>query len=196
MLSKIKNRLILSVRGLTLVEIMIVCAIVVVMVGILTFAIIQIRSVFESADVEASLQADGRIAVNNIISDLRRTALAQKSIVADTPVVGTDAIVFHLPLDADSDGLADIVGDVLQWDPTDITIRLDSATSQLKKTISGNSYFAVLANNVKSIRFYDHNLDSNLSLSELRVVLELQKANKEGRVFNYTSTSIMDMRNN
>jgi hypothetical protein len=175
---------------------MIVCAIVVVMVGILTFAIIQIRSVFESADVEASLQADGRIAVNNIIADLRRTSGSQKNIVADTPVVGTDAIVFHLPLDADADGLADIVGDVLQWDPTDITIRLDTATSQLRKTISGNSYFAVLANNVKSIRCYDHALDSNLSLSELRVVLDLQKANKEGRVFNYTSTSIINMRNN
>lgn len=196
MFKQIKNNPVFSLSGLTLVEILVVCAIVAVMVGILTFAIIQIHSVFQSADVQAGLQSDGRVAINNIIADLRRTSYTQKSILADTPVVGTDAIVFHLPLDADSDGLADIVGDVLQWDPTDVTISLDTATSQLKKTISGNSYFAVLANNVKSISFYDHALDSNLGLSELRVVLELQKANKEGRVFNYTSASIIDMRNN
>lgn len=195
MIKQAKEKILYSVQGLTLVEIMIVSVIVVIMVGILTFAMIQIHSVFQSADVQVSLQADGRIAINNIIDDLRRTSNSRKTITVNSPVAGTDTIVFHLPADADSDGLPDLTSDTLQWDNTDITITLNTATSQIRKTISGNSNFAVMANNVKSIRFYDHALDSTLGLNELRVVLELQKANPQGRVFNYTSTSIINMRN-
>lgn len=172
---------------------MIVTVILVVMVGILSVAIIQVRSVFESSDLQANLQAYSRTAISNLAADLRRTNNSQISITQNSPGPGTDSITIHLPADSDANGMPDLVSDVLQWDSTDIIFSVDTGSHQLIKTI--NSASSVLANNVKSIRFFDHAIDNNLNLNELRAVLELEKANKEGRVYNLISTSLINMRN-
>ncbi len=179
--------------GFTLVEILLVGAITVVLVGILTATLLQLRSVFQSGDILISLQADGRQAIGSLTSDLRRTAFNQMMITQNSPSPGTDIIVFRIPADSDGDDLPDLISDVLQWDPTDITISLDTTNSRLIKTFG--SATSVLANNVKRINFLDHALAPALNIDELKIVLELQKANKEGRVYNYTSTAIIDMRN-
>lgn len=180
-------------NGFTLIEILLVSAITIVLVGILAATLFQLRSAFQTGDILISLQADARQAISSLAVDLKRTAFNQMMITQNSPSAGTDIIVFRLPSDNNGDGLPDLISDVLQWDPTDITISLDSANSQLIKTFG--SATNVLANNVKRINFLDHSLMPTLNIDELKVVLELQKANKEGRVYNYTSTAIIDMRN-
>lgn len=180
-------------NGFTLIEILLVSAITIVLVGILAATLFQLRSAFQTGDILISLQADARQAISSLAVDLKRTAFNQMMITQNSPSAGTDIIVFRLPSDNNGDGLPDLISDVLQWDPTDITISLDPANSQLIKTFG--SATNVLANNVKRINFLDHSLMPTLNIDELKVVLELQKANKEGRVYNYTSTAIIDMRN-
>ncbi|MBU2540351.1 MAG: prepilin-type N-terminal cleavage/methylation domain-containing protein [Candidatus Omnitrophica bacterium] len=179
--------------GVTLIEILVVTVIIVILVGILSFSLIQARSVFQSGDILVSLQSDARLGINHMLTDLRRTAYTQMTILQNTPSAGIDSITYHLPLDGDSDGLPDIVADALVWDTTDITISLDTATSSLIKTVNSNE--TVLANNVKDINFFDHNLDATLYLDELKVIMELEKTSSEGRTHNFISTSIINMRN-
>ncbi|MEW6008655.1 MAG: hypothetical protein AB1629_03370 [Candidatus Omnitrophota bacterium] len=180
-------------NGFTLIEILLVGAITIVLLGILAATLLQLRSTFQSGDILICLQSDARQAIASLSSDLKKTAFSQMLITQNSPSAGTDMIVFRLPADSDGDGLPDLVADVLQWDPTDITISLELANSQLIKTYG--STISVLANNVKRINFLDHALEPSLNIDELKVVLELEKTNKEGRVYNYTSTAIIDMRN-
>jgi Tfp pilus assembly protein PilV len=190
--SSLINRIKFS-YGFTLLEVFIVSAIAITLVSILAASLVQFRSIFQTGDVSVALQQESRLATYNIAANLRQTADSQKTITANSPVSGTDSILYHVPLDADLDGLPDISPDVLQWDPTDITIALDPTTAQIIKNT--NSVSTILGRNVKRVNFFDHARDASLNLGELKIVLELEKSGQDGRLYSYLSTSILDMRN-
>lgn len=182
-----------NIAGFSLLEVLIVAAIGAILVGILAASLIQFRSIFQTGDVSVGLQQEMRLAMQYMTSELRRTSLAQMAITQNSPDVGTDSILYHLPIDSDADGLPDLVSDVLQWDSVDITISVDSATSSLIKSMGGSN--AILGHNVTSVRFINHALDAALNLNELKIILTLQKTGKDGRLFTLASAAIIDMRN-
>jgi prepilin-type N-terminal cleavage/methylation domain-containing protein len=182
-----------SIRAMTLIEILIVAAILAVLVGILSVALLQARSVFLVADVLASLQADSRLAMNNVVAELRSTARTQIAIIQNSPAAGTDTIVYHLPADVNADEIPDIASDILQWDAAAVTIAINPANRQLLKTVGGNT--TILANNIKRINFLSHALDASLALDELKITIESEKTSREGRTYNFVSTSVINMRN-
>jgi len=182
-------------RGITLVEILVSTVICALLFGILAAAAIESSSVFQTADVLAILQADARLALIKMVSDLRETSLSQIAIAKDTPIVNTDTIQYYLPLDANLDGVPDDLTRSSSnfWDLNIITISFDPSTKSLIKNKGTN--IDVLANYIKGIYFFDYTLDNTLSMNELKIILELEKATSQGHVYNTNYTAVVSMRN-
>ena len=181
-------------RAFSLMEVLIAAVIMLAFMTILAIAIVQTRSVFEATDIIIGLQENARLAITKMSNDLRRTSLVQVSITQNIPSSGTDRIVYFLPQDADGDDVPDYNINGTQWDINSIAISLDPlGTGKLFKSAGGT--VSILAHNVKSVRFRDHSTDSSLYLDELQIVLEMEQTSYEGRVYNFTSTSVVNMRN-
>jgi len=181
-------------KAFTLMEVLVVTIIMGVFITILSTALVQTRSVFETTDILVKLQENTRLAIVKLSNDLIRTSSTQISITQNSPSLGTDRIVYFLPQDADSNGIPDYTINGTQWDISSITVSLDSSgTGRLLKNQGADT--TILAQNVKSVRFIDHNIDSSLYLDELHMVLEMENTSYEGRVYNLTSTSVVNMRN-
>ena len=181
-------------RGFTLMELLVVAIILTVFIAVLSVAVLQARSVFETTDILVKLQENVRLAVRKMSADLRRTAPGQISITQNIPVAGTDRIVYFLPMDAGGDGNPDYTINGTTWSASATTISLDAGgTGRLLKTVGGDTL--ILAQNVKSVRFIDSSINSSLYLDEVQIVMELEDTSFEGRVHNIVSTSVINMRN-
>ena len=181
-------------RSLTLMEVLVVTIIMAVFVAILGVALVQTRSVFETTDILVRLQENARLAISKPSNDLMRTSISQVTITQDVPSAGTDRIVYFLPQDADSNGVPDYTTNGATWEVGSVSVSLDpSGTGYLLKSEGGNT--TVVAQNVKSVRFKDYLIDSGLYMDELQIVLEMEKTSYDGRVYNSTSTSVINMRN-
>ena len=182
-------------RGFTLLEVLIATIICALLFGILSAAILESRSIFQTSDILATLQAGTRLAILRMTSDLRRTSISQINIIQNSPIVNTDTITYSLPLDVDLDGIPDDLTRSTPnfWDSNIVTISFDPTTNSLLKSAGGN--IVVLASNVKRINFLDYTLDTSLSMDELKIILDLEKATYKGRIYNKNSTSIVSTRN-
>ena len=190
-------------KSFTLVEVFIVMGISVILVAIVLTAMMQMQAIFTATDISSNLQTNGRLAMRRLAADFRRVDASdtvtplwyQIAITQDSPVSGSDSITYYLPQDTtplDGTPDTDANGDLI-WSSTNISVSLDTNTSQLIRNTGGTEI--VLANNVESVNFIDHTIDSTLPLDNLRVSLALKKTDAKGRDVNVDLTSIVDMRN-
>jgi len=180
-------------KGLTIVEVAISSIILSVIAGLLITAYMQGISIFQTADINSTLQGNARTAFNMLSLDLRKTSRNQIQIIQNNPFSGTDTIIYHLP--RESAGMPVLTGDnTIDWNTSTITIGLDQIEpKRLVKDIDGVK--APITHNVKSIRFIDHTIDSALQLDELKVILNMEETGTAGKVYNLTYTCIINMRN-
>ena len=180
-------------KGFTLAEVLMVAIITAILMGVMLAAVVQSHSIIETTNTLTLLRQEKRLAVSKLSNELRGTSLSEITITQNSPASGTDTITYHLPADADHDGVPDLSSSVnIVWG-TDITIELDPSSHELKRTKDGN--VTVLARYVKSVRFLDHSLQPSLYLDELKVTLEMEKTSYQGRVYDISSTFIVYMRN-
>ncbi len=186
-------------KGFTLVEIMIVVALAVILVGVLITAMIETRDIFNVTTTSATVEENTRTAIARLTQELMTTDKDKISIARDvctngSACPGTDTITYVLPKYSSGTPVLTSDGEV-DWD-TDNPVKVglnSSDAAQLIRIQGGES--VVLANNVKKINFVDHNLDSSLYLDELKVTIEVEKTTPRGRVYTVTSTGVVNMRN-
>jgi len=179
-------------KGLTLVEIMVVSAILLVIVAMLSNALIQTREIFATTDISATLQGDSRLAISRIAADLRRTSRNELTILKDTPFAASDTLQYHLPQAIN--GTPTTAGNSLLWDAGDYAITVNPVNNRLIRTDpDGNT--TILAQNIAAIQADDFNTDNTLALNEISIVVRLQKEGLRNIVHNFNATSTINMRN-
>jgi hypothetical protein len=182
-------------KGFSLVEVLIVSFFLVLLVVAVVTSGVEMRSVFQATGTSVALQQEARLAMNSIVSDLRGTSGSRITIAKDTPVSGSDRLRYELPLDMNSDGVPDLVGGSVMWDPRYYTIEVQDNSGNLQ-LVKYKQYETpeVIAGNIKSISFEDYNDDSSLYLAEVRIILELEKTEADGRTNSMVLTSTVNMR--
>jgi hypothetical protein len=153
---------------------------------------------WESGRLQADLQAQARVALNNMVSELRnatRTSTQNPSpnlIIPSAP--NNKNITFNLPVDKDNNGLITDANGIIEWDTNNaIQYQYIPGQEQLRRLEKGNQ--AILANNVSDIQFIDHGIDSSLSLNELKIILNLNKTTPKQRNISVTLSTILNLRN-
>jgi type II secretory pathway pseudopilin PulG len=190
-------------KGLTIIEVMIATGISVLLLAAVMMSSMQMQAMFYTTDVTSNLQTQGRLALNRLAADLRRTDAQdiitpqahQISITQNSPVGGTDTITYQLPQDTSPiDGEPDIDanGNII-WSGTDIMVRVDTSERRVVRSEAGVA--TSLASNVEKINFIDHSIDGSILLDNLKITLELSKVTPAGRTVTVESTMIVDLRN-
>ena len=185
-----------SRRGFSMVEMMVSLFIFIILTGIILGAAVNIRTIFIASDITAELHAQARQSMNRIAEDLRMTSFPQVAITQNDPLSGSDSLRYHLPLDSNGDGQPDLdaSGQVL-WDPLDCVFRQDAADPGIVNKEFPDGTRKVLANSVKSVRFFSRSENPGLYVDELQVVLCLEKQDYSGRAYSVNLTSEINMRN-
>ncbi len=182
---------------------MIVAGVSLILLGIVSIALVQMKAIFYATDTTADLQASARHALKRLGYDLRRADARdplnpqghQVQIFQNSPEAGTDSITYHLPRDTSpQDGEPDVdANGNLIWDATAISVSVDTDTRQLMRNEAGA--VTILANNVERLNCLDHTIDAGLSLDTVKLVLELNKITAAGRAVSIESTVLLDLRN-
>jgi hypothetical protein len=182
-------------KGFSLVEVLIVSFFLVLLVVAVVTSGVEMRSVFQATGTSVTLQQEARIALNYIISDLRGSSMSVISITADSPESGYDKITYQLPQDVNDDGVPDLISGNIMWDPQYYTIEVqaDGDDYDLVKYKLWESP-EVISENIKSITFEDSTDDTSLYPTEVRVTLELEKIDGDGRVNNIVLKSTVNTR--
>lgn len=169
---------------------MIVVAVIAILTGILTTAAVQANIIFQIADITADLQNRTRIAIENMLFDLRMvtndTGSPNRIVIFqnDPPGSGSDSIQYCLP---------DPPNPVAITWSNPISIRLDNNTRQLIRNDGIRQ--KVLANSVQRVNFIDDSIDVTLYADELNVILTLDRSDHKGRAYTVTTFATVNMRN-
>ncbi|MGB2601214.1 MAG: hypothetical protein WBD00_03625 [Candidatus Omnitrophota bacterium] len=182
-------------KGFSLVEVLIVSFFLVLLVVAVVTSGVEMRSVFQATGTSATLQQEARIALNVIISDLRGSSMSVINITEDSPASGFDKITYKIPLDVNDDGVPDLVAGNVTWDSQYYTVEAQSDGSDydLVKYKLWESP-EVISENIKSITFEDSTDDTSLYPTEVRITLELEKIDGDGRVNSIVLKSTVNTR--
>jgi prepilin-type N-terminal cleavage/methylation domain-containing protein len=184
--------------GFTLVEILVVSAIFIAMLGVMYGIYISGLEVFETGSYQADLQAQARIAITYMVSELRnatRTSTQNPSPNLSIPSEPNNKqVYFYLPEDKDHDGLITDANGQIEWD-TNNQIRYQFIPGQkiLRRLEKGNQ--KIFASDVSDVQFMDTDIDHSLSINELRIILTLSKTTPRHRNITVALSSIVALRN-
>lgn len=178
-------------KSFTMVEVLIVTAIMAVLGAAISLSMVHMNSFFRSEEALSKLQAESRKIKRYLSNELRTTDRAQIVITKNSPFAGTDTIQFPVPR-------SDIA---TSWDPADLwdadlvtlAIVQNGADNILTRTQAGVAQ--TYTKNVSSIRFIDSTQDATLALNELRVIITFNITDKNNRSYVRAETSIINMRN-
>ncbi len=182
-----------NIKGFTLAEILVVAVLIFILIAALIGALNTTFSIFLFTDITAELNSESRLAIRLMSEELRNTSQGEIVITQDYPVVGTDRIVYSLlPLVG---GVPPIIGGEPDWSSAvSVTISLDDTTNELIRT-DDTPQTSVIAEYVKRVNFIDRSIDASLYLDELRIILELERSDARGKLYNAVSTMTVNMRN-
>lgn len=182
-------------KGFSLVEVLIVSFFLVLLVVAVITSGVEMRSVFQATGTSVTLQQEARIAMNSMINDLRGSSIAVINITENSPGPGYDKITYKIPLDVNDDGVPDLIAGDIMWDPQYYTIEVQSDDDDydLVKYKLWESP-EVISENIKSISFEDSTDDTSLYPTEIRITLELEKTDGDGRVNSIVLKSTVNTR--
>lgn len=184
--------------GFTLVEVLFASAISIMVLGIMYGSYISSFETVEIASEQADLQAQARIALRYMISELRnatRTSTQNPSPNLSIPSEPNNKqIQFYLPEDKDEDGLITDANGQIEWG-TNNMIRYQYIPGQKELRRLEKGEHKIFARNVSDVQFIDIDIDSSLAIDELKIVLTLGKTTKKNRNLSVTLTSIVALRN-
>ena len=181
--------------GFTITE-FIFSSLLTVMMLIVVIAILFTAKVnFQFADIKSTLQSGARLAIRKTVNDLRLSDPSRVTVTRNSPVSGSDKVDYSILPDADNDGIPDMNGS----EEPDLanainrSISLESASKRLIQ-IEGVKT-TVLADNVKSVNFVNHQIAPALYLEEIQIILQLEKKDASGRAHNVAVTAVLNVRN-
>ncbi|MDD5730843.1 MAG: prepilin-type N-terminal cleavage/methylation domain-containing protein [Candidatus Omnitrophica bacterium] len=187
-----------TMKGLTLVEVLVATAIGVVIMGIMITTYLSSTDLYESQNTLIDLQSRARNAIIFMTTELKnatRTSAANPSPNLSIPSTPNNKdIQFYVPEDKNGDGLITDSNGLIEWD-TDNKIQYQyvPGLEELRRLEKGNQY--KIAQNVSDIRFIDASVDSSLAINEVRIILTLSAISPRRRLFTVTQTGIVRLRN-
>lgn len=164
-------------KGFTLLELMIVAALVAIIGAALFMAMSAGRTSWYEADTQIALQQELRKAMGQVTVDLMQSSKTQVSIPADGAIYGS--IVFNISQGVFSNG-------TINWG-TPVSYALIGG--QINRTQGGVS--RILANNITRMDFRRQVLSSNI----VRINLTVQKSTVFNRLLNASLESAVSLRN-
>lgn len=182
----------LSLTGFTLIEMLIAAFIMIVITGILTMSMIEVQMLFKTNDIMAQLHSEARYIAARIVSDLRSTSLSKVQISNSAKVSGAHDLKFKRPNFVSNNPVVNNYA--LDWDPSEVQLRFDpSDPTSFVRQQQGQTI--ILSKNIKNITFADYNTNVSLYPNEVRLNLTLQKADSRGKIYTFSTISVVDMRN-
>ncbi len=187
-----------SVCGFTLVEVLIASAISMVTIGLMLGIYMAGNDFWEIKKSQADLQAQARIALTQMSSELKkatRTSTQNPSPNLDIPSQPNNKnIDFCLPADNDENGLLIDAAGNIEWDTNNvIKYQFIPGQKELRRLEKGN--IKILAADVSGVEFIDASIDSQLSITELRINLTLSMDTSHKRAITTTLSSTVQLRN-
>ncbi len=187
-----------SVSGFTLFEVLIASAISMVTIGLMLGIYMAGNDFWEIKKSQAELQAQARIALDQMSSELKRTtrtSTQNPSPNLDIPSQPNNKnIDFCLPADNDEDGLITDAAGNIEWGTNNvIKYQYIPGQRELRRLEKGN--IKILASDVSSVEFIDADIDSQLSITELRINLTLSMDTSHKRTITTTLSSTVQLRN-
>ena len=184
--------------GFTLVEILVASAIFIATLGIIYGIYFSGLDIWEIGRYQAELQAQARIALNNMVSELRnatRTSTQNPSPNLSIPSTPNNKnIYFYLPEDKNNDGLITDSDGNIEWNTNNLIeyqyIPGQKVLRRLEKDVQ-----TILAQDVTDVQFIDIDIDPTLFINELRIILTLGKTTPRQRNISITLSSTIALRN-
>ena len=187
--------------GLTLVEILIATLILVVFIGVIYGLQNTLVDLFHISQGKADLQAEGRLALALMSSELKNATRASPQNPSPNLTIpskpNNNSIIFYMPKDKDGDGLiTDANGDI-EW-ATNEAVHYQYVPGQkelrrLKPDAGGPQ--KLLARNVLDVQFIDSDIDPSLYINEVKIILALKKTTFRDIDITLFFTSIVQLRN-
>lgn len=184
--------------GFTLAEVLMAASILAVIGAIMLSFLIQGLNLWQVITTQSDLRSDARNAMNYMTQELRKTTRTSEdsSVHLHIPSKPNNTSVdFYLPVDGADDNLLiiDATG-VTEWDESNkIQYQYVPGLKRLRRLEKGNQY--IIANNVASIEFEDHDINLALYDNELKIILSLEKLTPQKRTVSVSLTSIVKLRN-
>lgn len=180
-----------SLKGLTLLEMVICVFILAIVGGILVGALIEAQALFNTADTTTMLQDEARLTISKLAYELKRATVASGghavSINKDTPFTGTDHLDFKKPNFSGNN--VTVNAEDIDWNSSRIKIEVD-ANKGLTWQQTGQP--EVIASHVKKVNF---SLDTTYP-DQLTITLELQRTGPpQNKVYSLTVTDVIYIRN-
>jgi hypothetical protein len=186
-----------SNSGLTLVEILISSGILILVLGMMYGIYFSGLDIWETARYRTDLQAEARIIMKDMISELRnatRTSTQNPSPNLSIPSKPNNkSIKFYLP-EKNEDGTVKTSNGQIQWDKNNpIHYQYVPGQKELRRLEKGVQ--KILAQEVSDVQFIDIGIDSTLFMTELKMILVLNKTAPRHRNISITMSSIVTLRN-
>lgn len=171
------------VPAMTLVETLVVMAILACMMGMVMTAGTQARTMFDSTDAFSSLQSQSRIALTRIGYDLR---------MAHNVSVAGNQITYQLPQEWVRKQCM-IANNCSVWDEDNLwsneEVRIYESGGVLKKSVNG-TVTNIFAQEIKTLSF-----GATQYGDEFLITITLARTAANGRAYVVNSTSVINVRN-
>ena len=186
-------------RGFTLIEVLISSVIAAIILSSIYSIYKTGNDLWDIKSHQADLQAMARIAIERMTKELKGATRTSSRIpspnLAISAAPNNENVTFYLPVDLDVDGrITDNTTGAIEWDTTNaIQYQYDSGEKTLTRL--ANSTTETIARDVADIQFIDAGIDSQLYVTELKIILTLTKTTPRQRTIATTQTSMVKLRN-
>lgn len=183
--------------GFTLVETMVVSAILVSMSLIITLWLNGVSDLWWTTSVQSQMRTFAQQGVNRVIAEIRtgtRTGAASPPNAVIPAAPDNTSITFYVPADLDANGtVIDAFGNI-EWNTAEpVTIAFNAAERRLERTQDGATI--ILTNDVQACTFEDMTINAALNPNEVRINLTLQRTTPLRRVLTANAAEVVKLRN-
>ncbi len=184
--------------GFTLTEVLVASAILTVVIAMIYAILISGNDLWEIERCQIDLQGQGRIALNLMVTELRkttRTASQNPSPNLNIPSTPNNKdISFYFPADLDNNGLITDTSGSIEWD-TNNKIQYHYIPGQKQLVRLEKEDQTIIAQHVTDIQFIDNSIDSTLFLNEVKIVMSMYATTPHQRTLVMTFTAMVKLRN-
>lgn len=191
-------------RGFSLIEILVASFIFIIVLGIILNIYISGSDIYENTKYQADLQAQARLALNSMASELANATRTTPPVGQSPPNLwipsapNNNNITFYLPAYVLNEVTQKLqvsinANGVIQWDNTPLSYQFVSGQGTLTRTAGGIQ--TILARDVTSVQFINSAIDTSLYANEIRIILTLTKTTPRQRSITITLSSLVRLRN-